>query len=166
MIKFTYKHKGYNKMYYQEKKTIASMISGVVVLSAYCTYIFQKYQAGIIDWGSDLKFWATTMLIFIGAGIVITILIQIIFHIINAAVHEVKKEEHEDPMVEDEMDKLINLKAMRISFIVVGAGFIISLVSLIMQKPPAVMLNIIYLAFHAGSLLEGFSQLYFYRRGV
>lgn len=64
------------------------------------------------------------------------------------------------------MDKLIALKAMRNSYIVVGVGFVIALLSLYMKMQPAIMLNIIFASFSIGSLFEGFSQLYFYRRGV
>ena len=69
-------------------------------------------------------------------------------------------------MVEDEMDKLIGLKAMRISFAVVGIGFIAALVSLVLNYSPAVMLNIMFVSFGIGSMVEGITQLYFYRRGV
>jgi len=154
------------KMFYQEKKIIATMISMVLILAAYLIYIFQKYQEGAIDFEYDLKFWASTMLIFIGVGIVSTILILIIFHILNAIVNEIKQEDQDVSMEEDEMDRLIALKATRNSYLVVGVGFVISIVTLVLQKPPAVMLNIIYVAFHLGVLVEGFSQLYFYRRGV
>jgi hypothetical protein len=153
-------------MYYQEKKSIVTTLSGILVLAAYCIYVYQKLQSGTADLANDLKFWATTMLIFIGIGVVSIIIILIIFHIINAAYNEVTSQEAEDPMVEDEMDKLIALKAMRNSFIIVGAGFVISLVTLVMQMPAAVMINIAYLSFNVGSIFEGISQLYFYRRGV
>ena len=33
-------------MSYQEKKTITSIVTGVLVLAAYCIYAFGKYQAG------------------------------------------------------------------------------------------------------------------------
>jgi flagellar biosynthesis protein FlhB len=153
-------------MYYQERKTIVTTLSGILVFTAYCIYVYQKLQAGAVDLSNDLKFWATTMLIFIGAGIVMMIIIMIVFHIINAMVNEITRQGDDDPMVEDEMDKLIELKAMRNSYIIVGIGFVLSLVSLVMQMPLAVMINIIYLSFNVGSILEGFSQLYFYRRGV
>jgi uncharacterized membrane protein len=150
----------------QEKRIITTILTGILILAAYGIYVYQQYQAGIIDLEKDLRFWAITMLIFIGVGIVLTVIILIIFHIIIAIVNEAKKEEQEDPSIEDEMDKLIALKAMRNSYAMVGIGFILSMASLIMQMPPAVMLNILFLSFNLGSLFEGFSQLYFYRRGV
>lgn len=166
-------------MYYQEKKTIASILSGILV--AYSIYGVSKYLEVGEKLLSDLQFWARAMLIAIGGGVVAAIVIQIIFHIILAVANEVSKEvakktshggkaedfeEFEISDFEDEMDKLIALKAMRNSFIVVGVGFVVALLSLYMKNPPAIMLNIIFASFSIGTIFEGFSQLYFYRRGV
>ena len=172
---------GVKNMYYQEKKTIASIFSGILILAAYSIYGISKYQEIGESLLSDLKFWATAILSVIVGGIIVVVIIQIIFHIILAVTNEVAKEvskkasnegkntaceELEISEVEDEMDKLIALKAMRNSYIVVGVGFVIALLSLYMKMPPAIMLNIIFASFSIGSLFEGFSQLYFYRRGV
>jgi hypothetical protein len=69
-------------------------------------------------------------------------------------------------MVEDEMDKLIELKAMRIGFAIAGIGFVLSLISLVLDYAPAVMLNIAFFSFSIGSMIEGIIKLYFYKRGV
>jgi hypothetical protein len=165
-------------MSYQEKKTVVSIVSGVLVLAAYCIYAFGQYQAGAAAPG-DLKFWAGAMLIFIGIGIAASIIIQIVFHILLsiaiAASKKIQNEQCDDTtieksikaeMVEDEMDRLIEMKSMRVGFIFAGIGFVAGLLSLIFNYPPAVMLNIIFLSFSGGSLLEGFTQLYFYRKGI
>jgi uncharacterized membrane protein len=154
------------EMSFQEKKSIAPVISTVLVLIAYFAYVWLKHQAGLLDPEYDLKFWATTMLIFIGIGVVSNIVILIIFHMVNAAVNEIRQEEEDCSMVEDEMDKLIELKATRNSYIVAGVGFVIALVSLVLEKTPAVMLNVLFLSFHMGFFTESFSKLYFYRRGI
>lgn len=165
-------------MSYQEKRTIVSVITGLLILGAYCIYTYGKYQSGLIA-ADDMKFWAGTMLIFIAIGIVATIVIQIVFHIllsIAIAVQEKVRNGKCDgkeiektigaEMITDEMDKLIELKSMRIAFVVGGVGFIAALVSQVFNYSPAVMLNIMFLSFSGGSLLEGFVQLYFYRRGI
>jgi hypothetical protein len=165
-------------MSYQEKRTVISIITGLFVLAAYCCYVYVKHQSGTVA-ADDIKFWAGTMLIFIGIGIIANIIIQIVFHIMLSIAIAMKEEVRNgkcdddkiertvrNEIVEDEMDKLINLKSMRVSFGIAGTGFIAALMSLILNCTPAVMLNILFISFSAGSLIEGFTQLYFYRRGV
>ena len=45
------------------------MVSGLVVIISYYLYAFGKYQKGLVG-ASDLKFWAGTMLLFIGIGVI------------------------------------------------------------------------------------------------
>jgi hypothetical protein len=165
-------------MSYQEKRTIVSTITGIMVLAAYCIYALGQYQSGAAAAG-DLKFWAMTMLKFIGIGIAASIVIQIVFHILlsisiavkkaargeNIADKEIEKSINAE-IIEDEMDKLIELKSMRIGFIFAGIGFIASLVSLVFNYPPVVMINIMFISFMIGSLFEGFAQIFFYRKGI
>ena len=165
-------------MSYQEKKILTSIASGVLVLVAYCLYAFNPTRLVSIAQG-DLKPWAVTMLVFIGVGVGFTIIIQIVFHIlfsISLAVQEkIRNNDTDDKviensikleMVEDERDRLIELKANRVGFTVAGLGFVAALVSLVLNYSPAVMLNILFLSISIGSLCEGFAQLFFYRKGV
>ncbi len=161
-------------MSYQEKRTITSMVSGLLILAAYCLYAFGKYRQGLVDL-SDLKFWAGVMLLFIGIGVGAVMIIQILFHILLAIGIAVKERECDDKkisktieatVVEDEMDKLIELKALRISFAIAGVGFVSGLASLALGHPPAVMLNLLFLTVSLGSVAEGFMSLYYYRKGV
>ena len=153
-------------MSYQEKKTIALMVSSIILIVAYGIFIFQKYEAGVIDMANDLRFWASTMLVFVGVGIVLTIVVLIIFHILNAIVNEATKQEQDDTTLEDEMDKLIELKASRATSIAFGIGFITSLIMLVIQKSPVIMLNTIFLSCFMGSFLESIVKLVYYRKGV
>ncbi len=165
-------------MSYQEKRTIVSTLTGVLVLAAYCIYAAGKYQAGLLAPG-DLKAWALTMLIFIGIGVAASIIIQIVFHILLsiaiAVQQKIRNEACEDQeieksinaeMVEDEMGKLIELKSTRVGFFFAGIGFVAALLSLVLGYPPVVMINILFISFSAGSIFEGFMQLYYYRKGV
>jgi hypothetical protein len=165
-------------MSYQEKRTIVTVLTGILILAAYCIYAFGKVSAGTESVG-DLKFWAFTMLLFIGIGVVAIIIIQIVFHILlsigiaikeqiqNGSVNDDEIEKNlELEMVEDEMDKLIELKSMRFGFVVAGFGFVAGLVALLIDYSPAVMMNIIFISFNVGSILEGIAQIYYYRKGV
>ena len=132
-------------MSYQEKRTVVSIFSGLLILVTYCIYAFNRYRIGMLP-SDDLKPWATTILIFIGIGIVASIVIQIVFHILlSISVAVVKKIQNESieeaeieksinlEMVEDEMDKLINLKSNQVSFFFAGIGFVAALVSLVLN---------------------------------
>ncbi len=165
-------------MSYHEKRTIVSLITGAAILTAYCLNAFGKVKAGLVMPG-DLKFWAGTMLLFIGIGVVAMIVIQIVFHIllsIGIAVKEqVRNGKCDDKeiektieleMVEDEMVKLIELKSLRIGYALIGFGFLAGLVSLVLNYPPAVMLNILFLSCSIGAMCEGFTTLYYYRKGI
>ncbi|HAE22248.1 MAG TPA: hypothetical protein DCG47_07995 [Spirochaetaceae bacterium] len=164
-------------MSYQEKKTITSIVSALILMGAYTIDALGRYRAGAAPL-DNLGLWAWMMLKYIGIGIVVTIVLQILFHIllsVGIALREKIRDEKSDDkaiertikgeMVEDERDKLIELKSLRVGFGLAGAGFIAALFSLVLGYPPAAMLNILFFSFFAGSILEGFSQLFFYRRG-
>jgi Na+-transporting methylmalonyl-CoA/oxaloacetate decarboxylase gamma subunit len=168
-------------MSYQEKRIVASLVTGIFVMVTYCLYGIARYQALGNSLLNNLKFWATAMLIVMGLGIVVMILIQILLHIVLAVANEVKKEiskklpcdkkivssdESEITYLEDEMDKLIALKSSNYSFGILGFGFVAGLVSLYYQLPPAIMLNAVFLSFMLASLVEGCLQLRFYRKGI
>ena len=163
-------------MSYQEKKTIVSVATGILILAAYCIYAFGGAVMAAAD---GLKAWAVTILIFIGIGVVASIVIQIVFHILLSISIAVRKKIQdgevddkeversiEREMVEDEMDKLIGLKSMRVACVIAGIGFIAALVSLVLGFSPAVMLNILFISFSAGAIIEGITQLYYYRKGI
>lgn len=165
-------------MSYQEKRVLVSVLTGAALMAAYGFNAFGKYRAGLTA-PEDLKLWALTMLQYIGIGIAAAIIIQIVFHILIsvaiAAKESLRNEKCDDDqikraialeMVEDEMDKLIELKSMRIGFAVAGGGFMIALVTLVLGYTPVLMLNILFAAFSVGSMLEGLTQLYYYRKGV
>jgi len=173
-----YTSKGEIDMSYQEKRTVVSVITGILVLAAYCIYAYGQYHSGTLGAG-DLKLWARTMLIFIGIGIAVSIVIQIVFHILLSVAIAVQKKVLEDTsddkeieksinaeMVEDEMGKLIELKSSRIGFYIAGFGFIAALLALVLNYSAALMLNILFISISMGSLIEGFTQLYFYRKGI
>ena len=119
------------------------------------------------------------MLLFILVGIVVSIVIQIVFHILlsmSIAIREqIKTGKSDDTyiekkiaaeIIEDEMDKLVELKSMRVGFAVAGVGFVTALIYAYLGYSVDIMMNIMFFSFSGGSILEGFSQIFFYRRGV
>ena len=97
-------------MSYKEKRIIVSVITGLIILAAYCIYTYGKYQSGAIT-SDNMKAWAGIVLVFIGIGVAASIVI-------------------------------------------------------IFNYTPAMMLNVMFISFSAGSVLEGLAQIIFYKRGI
>jgi len=166
------------EMSYQEKRTVTTLLSGAVVLTVYVVYALNKLSSGGAG-VEDLQFWGRTMLMFIGVSAAAIIIIQIVFHILLsmgiAVKSKIQDEEYDDKqiekdikaeMVEDERDKLIELKAMRAGSIFAGVGFVAALLSLVLGYSSVVMLNVLFISFGLSCSIEGIAQLYFYRAGV
>ncbi len=165
-------------MSYQVSRTITSILSGAAILVIYLFQVSSRYQAGLLVM-DELKSWAQIMLIFIGISIAAAIAVQIIFHIlfsIGIAVKEgikngCSREQDiektiQQEMVEDEMAKLIDLKSMRVGYVVAGIGFVASLVILVLGYPSFIMLNVLFVSFYTAGIIDGFARLYYYKRGI
>ncbi|MBG0771874.1 MAG: hypothetical protein H0S82_09195, partial [Anaerolineaceae bacterium] len=103
----------------------------------------------------------------------------IVFHVllsIGISVQEaVKQQDPEDAaieealkgvLVEDERDKLLELKSSKASSIALSGGLLLGLASIALGFPTAVMLNLVYGAFFVGTIAEGIVNLVLYRKGA
>jgi len=148
-------------MSYQEKQNIVNIFSGLLVTIIYALMVYQRHQQGQFDLTDDFQTWGRIFLVFIGISIVVRIIIQIIFHIINA----IATREEKVP-VEDERDQLIKLKATRNSYYAFTSGFVLSVLGLALGMP----VHWIFIAFVAfgliAEILDNGSQIYYYRKGI
>ena len=158
-------------MSFNSKRTIVSMIAGVILVAAYIIYALGEHSPA----ADDLKSWAASMLVFIGISVAAVVIIQILFHIafsIGVAVKERERDEKTveriiaSAVVEDERDKLINLKSSRVTSIFAGIGFAAALAGLACGLSSVFALHILFGSFAAGSIVEGFVSVYYYEKGV
>ncbi len=145
----------------EEKRSIISIISVSVVYIIYCIFVFGRFTSGSFDPVEDLSTWGLIILGFIPVQIIINIVISILYSIVHAVV---TREEDDSEMV-DERDKVIRLKANSAAYMVVGVGFMLSVITVAMGFPVFIMLNIVYLAFNLAEIIGSSIQLRFYRRG-
>jgi len=148
-------------MSYQEKQNIVNIFSGLLVTVIYALLIYQRHLQGNFDLTQDFRTWGIIFLIYIAISVVVRIIIQIVFHIINAIATRQEK-----VPVEDERDQLIKLKATRNSYYAFSSGFVISVVGLALGMP----VHWIFLAFVGfgliAEILDNGSQIYYYRKGI
>ncbi|MNI62863.1 hypothetical protein D3C73_1181990 [compost metagenome] len=148
-------------MSYQEKKIFVSIISSILIFTLYTLYAIKNAEEGSITSASDFSFWGSFILVLLPVSIVAKVIIHIVFVIFNKITTN-----EDEPSFEDEFDKIIELKADRISLYVFFLGFILSMVPLVTDLPTYLtFLALIFFGF-LSDLLGRIAQLYFYRKGV
>ncbi|MDP2234850.1 MAG: hypothetical protein Q8J88_00325 [Bacteroidales bacterium] len=146
----------------KEKRILVSLLSSVLVILFYSWYVYSKYIADNPAILNDFKFWGSSFIVLIPVAIGIQIVIQIIFAIVT---HILNKGEEIDP-IDDERDKLIELKAIKISHYLFILGFVLAMGTLAMGMQPWVMFVVLISSGFLASMVNEILRLYFYRKGV
>ena len=140
-------------MSFKEKCIWTSLIITIIVFGYYFTRVFIILNQTTSD-------SANLIVLFIGV-VIVMIILEIVSHIILAIIY--KKEVNENS---DERDKLIELKGIRISYWILIFGIFQAIVSLLMNKPPLMVANIILLFFVFAQIVGESIKLYYYRKGI
>jgi hypothetical protein len=146
---------------YQEKRGIVFLASNAVVSALYALYIVSGFRSNLAQAADTPASWAAMILIFIAVQILVRIVVTIIF----AIIHKIRTDEDSVDR-EDELDKLIGLKASRIFGDLFMAGVALALLGQVLGLP----LSGLFLMIGATVLISGLSldlcQLILYRRGI
>jgi hypothetical protein len=148
-------------MTYQEKKSVVSLISAILIFVSYGLYMYPRFPGGGLESLETFRYWGSFVLILTLLSIVAHIFISIIFNIIFRITTGEK-----EPTFADELDKLIELKAHRNSFFVFIIGFLLSMGSLIVYQPSQWMFIILIVSGFISDVTGSLTKLYHYRRGV
>jgi hypothetical protein len=148
-------------MTYQEKKSIVSVISAILIFVSYCLFMYPRYPGEGVESKEVFHYWGSFVLYLTLFSIVAHIIISIIFNIVFRITTNEK-----EPAFADELDKLINLKAFRNSFFVFVIGFLFAMGSLVFYQPLHVMFIILISSGFISDVTGSVTKLYHYRRGV
>jgi len=149
-------------MSFHEIRTLTSSLTTVIIVSFYYIFLFNNYNNEFYSLDVNFSFWGTVILLLIPILVAAQVIVQILLHIILAVITKGK----EDLSLEDERDKLIDLKATRNFYHVFMAGFFIGLGILAFGFSPLVMFNIFLGTILIAGIVGGVSQLIYYRKGV
>jgi len=150
-------------MTYRENSVTVSLVSYLLILGYYSVNWLQMYQVEGLNSAVIFKLWA----IVIVAGIVLNIVGNILTNIVLSIVHAIKTQSDKPQrFVEDERDRLINLKGVQVSYIAFSLGVFLAMLSFAFGQPPLVMFSLIIFFSLTAEIIGDISQLYFYRRGV
>ncbi len=149
-------------MSYQEKRVSISLLGMLAVFAVYAVCMAGYYQDGRLAGPDAGALIGRSVFILMGAGIAAVIVLQIVFAIVNAMVTR----EEEKP-VSDERDRLIDLKAMQVGYMVFSLGFVaaMGLLALGMAALQTALLIIVGAMFFA-SVIGDVVKLMLYRYGV
>ena len=151
-------------MSYQEKNTTVSLVSSILLLGFFLVKYFQLYLKEGLNSPDVFRLWG----IIIVLGIVVNILGTILAHILSSIVQSIQTNGEEPRIddVEDERDKLIELRGTNVAYIVFSIGVFLSMLTLVIGQPALVMFTLIIFFGLVSQIIGDISRLYLYRRGV
>ncbi|MGR3812031.1 hypothetical protein [Jiulongibacter sp. NS-SX5] len=145
----------------KQRNIYVTMIISIVVFSIYLLKMNTYYQNGILEGSDGLRFTGKSILILIGvmavSNIVLTILSTIVFSIIDKSC--------EPKLMEDERDKIIELKGMQVAYATFGAGLILSLIALTVGWSAPVVIIMIIGSMVLAEVVGSIKKLFHYHRG-
>jgi len=143
-----------------EVNIIATIISTALVFAIYWVKMHQMYQGGMFNTADTASLVGKAILLLIVVQIAVNIVIRIASHILFYVTRG-----EDEPDLEDERDKLIELRGLRISFFVLSGGFILSMIALAVGQPIFLVFNLIIFSFTVGDMTGNALKLHHYRRG-
>ena len=147
----------------RENSITVSLVSTLIILSYYLVNWLQMYQDVGLDSAQVFRLWAIVII----AAIVLNILGNIITNIVINILHAIKTNSNEEVrLIEDERDKLIELKGVKVTYITFSIGVFLAMLTFVFGQPPLVMFSLIIFFSLLGEIIGDLSQLYLYRRGV
>jgi cell division protein FtsL len=145
----------------KEKQIIVTLTATFLILGLYSLYIYNRFIEVDPEIINSFKFWGKAFLILIPIAIVAQIIIHIVFAIINKMVT------NEDiPYMDDERDKLIELKSTKISHWIFTFGFLLAMGSQAIDMKPWVMFVTLFSSGVVSGIVSELARFYFYRKGV
>lgn len=150
-------------MSFQEKNIAASFVIFTLILGLYLTRVFQMIQSESFNLTNMVRLWGTVIVL----GIVITIIGTILTHIGSGIIQAIKT--REEPVIEDiqdERDRLIDLKGTRVAYVVFSIGVFLSMLTFAFGQPPLVMFSLLILSGLVAQIISDVSRLVLYRKGV
>ena len=149
-------------MSFQEKNISVSLVSFSLILVFYLIRMLQMILGGTFEESNVFLLWG----IIIVLAIVLTILGTILTHIVSAILEAIRtQEEPEIEDIQDERDKMIDLRGTRATYFVSSIGVFLAMLSFVLGQPGLVMFSLLILVGLVAQIIGDVSRLVLYRRG-
>jgi len=150
-------------MSFQGKNITVSLVNFTLILGFYSIKVFQLIQGESFNSTNVFRLWGIT----IALAVVVTILATILTHIGSAIIHAIKTGEEKSDIedIEDERDRLIDLRGTKITYLISSIGGFLSMLTFVLGQPPLVMFTLLIFSGLVAQIIGDISRLRLYRRG-
>ena len=150
-------------MSFQQKNVTVSLVNFSLILGFYVVGVLQMIQSGDFNSTNVFRLWGVV----IALAVVVTIFATILTHIVLAIVHAIRTGEEKSNVedIEDERDKLIDLRGTKVSYLVDSIGGFLSMLTFVQGQPPLVMFTLLIFFGVLAQVLGDVLRLVLYRRG-
>jgi hypothetical protein len=149
-------------MSFQERNIAASLVVFTLILGFYLTRVIQMIQNESFNLSNMIRLWITVIVL----GIVVTIIGMILTHIGSGILQAIQT--REEPVIEDiqdERDRLIDLRGTKVAYVVYSIGVLLSMLTFAFGQPPLAMFSLLILSGLLAQIIGDLSRLVLYRRG-
>jgi hypothetical protein len=150
-------------MSFQEKNIIVSLVSFILILGFYLTRLSRMLQDGGLNSSDVFRLWGIVIVL----AIIITIFATILTHIVSAIIQAIQTGEQEPKIddVEDERDKLIDLRGTKVTYFISSIGVFLAMLTFALGQPPLVMFTLLIFFGIVAQIIGDISRLVLYWRG-
>jgi hypothetical protein len=120
-------------------------------------------RSGSFNSTQVFRLWGIVIVLAVLVTIFATILTQILSAIIQAIKTGDENPKIED--IEDERDKIIDLRGTKVTYLVSSIGSFLSMLTFVIGQPPLVMFTLLIFFGVVAQIAGDISRLYLYRRG-
>jgi hypothetical protein len=149
-------------MSFQQRNIAASFVIFTLILGFYLTRVFQMIQNESFNLTNMVRLWGIVIVL----GIVVTIIGMILAHIGSGIIQAIQT--RQEPVIEDiqdERDRLIDLKGTKVTYTVFSLGVLLSMLTFAFGQPPLMMFSLLILSGLVAQIVGDISRLILYRRG-
>jgi hypothetical protein len=151
-------------MSYQEKNVTVSLVSHLLIGGYYLFNIFQMLQDGGLVAQRLFNLWAVTVI----ATILVVIVGSILANVLSSILYAIRnngREPGDQQFIEDERDKLFDLKGDRVSYITFALGVLAAMLTFVFGQPPLVMFSLIIFFSILAQVFGDIAKISLYRSG-
>lgn len=150
-------------MSYQQRNVTVALVTHLLIAAYFVISWLNMYTTqGLVD-NRVFVLWLTVIV----ATIAVTILGTILTTIVSSIAHAIKtRSDKPESFIEDERDKLIDLKGTRVSYVTFWIGVGLAMLSFVLKQPALIMFSVIVLFSLLSEIAGDIFKLVRYQKGA